>query len=188
MHVYLINKLGIMEDPTDSVIYGPSTSNKIERGLRDLHERLEKFFKSQLSELLRGREYDPHNALDRQLLAYVYVPIIQRECDIFVEYWNAHRIREQENLELPTGVPNHMFSFPEQYGASHKGHKLRREQLREVAETSGVLQVGHFDFMEQEVKRQCEHYLPNVNKVKSMNAIEAFRFVKQRVVASSEYK
>ena len=86
MHVYLINKLGIMEDPTDSVIYGPSTSNKIERGLRDLHERLEKFFKSQLSELLRGREYDPHNALDRQLLAYVYVPIIQRECDIFVEY------------------------------------------------------------------------------------------------------
>ena len=172
MHVYLINKLGTAEDPTDSVIYGPSTSNTIERWWRDFHERLEKFFKSQLSELLRGREYDPHNALDRQLLAYVYVPIIQRECDIFVEYWNAHRIREQENLELPTGVPNHMFSFPEQYGASHKGHKLRREQLRVVAETSGVSQVRHFDFMEQEVKRQCEHYLPNVNKVKSMNAIE----------------
>ena len=66
------------------------------------------------------------------------------------------------------------FSFPEQYGASHKGHKLRREQLREVAETSGVLQVRHFDFMEQEVKRQCEHYLPNVNKVKSMNAMRPF--------------
>ena len=80
------------------------------------------------------------------------------------------------------------FSFPEQYGAGHKGHKLRREQLREVAETSGVLQVRHFDFMEQEVKRQCDNYLPNVNKVKSMNAIEAFRFVKQRVVASSEYR
>ena len=86
MHVYLINKLGIMGDPTDSVIYGPSTSNKIERWWRDLHERLEKFFMSQLSELLRGRENDPHNALDRQLLAYVYVLIIQRECDIFVEY------------------------------------------------------------------------------------------------------
>ena len=101
-----------------------------------------------------------------------------------MEHWNAHRIREQENLELQTGVPDHMFSFPEHYGASHKGHKLRREDLRGLAEMSGVLQVGHFDFMEQEVKRQCQHYLPDVNKVKSMNAIEAFRFLKQRVVAS----
>jgi hypothetical protein len=68
-----------MNDPTDSVIHGPSTSNKIERWWRDLHERLEKFFKQQLTALLQRREYNPDFAHDRQLLAYIYVPIVQRE-------------------------------------------------------------------------------------------------------------
>ena len=75
-----------MDDRTDSIIYGPSTSNKIERWWRELHERLEKFFKEQLVALLRGREYDPYVALHRQLLAYVFIPIVRRECDIFVKY------------------------------------------------------------------------------------------------------
>ena len=44
IHVYLLNQHGLMDDPTDSIIFGPSTSNKIERWWRDLHERLEVFF------------------------------------------------------------------------------------------------------------------------------------------------
>ena len=68
IHAFLLNQHGIMDDPTDSIIYGPSTSNKIERWWRELHEILEKFFKEQLVTLLRGREYDPHVALHRQLL------------------------------------------------------------------------------------------------------------------------
>ena len=80
IHVYLLNKHEVMNDPTDAIIYGPSTSNKIGRWWRELHERLEKFFKEQLTMLLRGREYDPHSALDRQLLAYVFIPVVQLEC------------------------------------------------------------------------------------------------------------
>ena len=117
-HVYLMNKMGIMEDPVDSVIYGPSTSSKIERWWRDLHERLEQYFKVQLRELLASRAYDPHNEHDRQLLAYAFTPVIQRECDVFVNNWNTHRIRAQANVLLPTGVPNHMFLFPENYMAA----------------------------------------------------------------------
>ena len=104
IHVYLLNKHEVMNDPTDTIIYGPSTSNKIERWWRELHERLEKFFKEQLTMLLRGREYNPHSALDRQLLAYVFIPVVQRECNIFVRYWNSHRIRVQYRLEIPAGV------------------------------------------------------------------------------------
>ena len=85
IHVYLLNQHGLMDDPTDSIIYGPSTSNKMERWWRDLHERLETFFKGQLTVLLRRREYDPLNSTDRQLLAHVFIPIVQRECDIFVK-------------------------------------------------------------------------------------------------------
>ena len=44
MHAHVLNQHKVMDDPTDSIVYGPSTSNKIERWWRDLHERLEKFF------------------------------------------------------------------------------------------------------------------------------------------------
>jgi hypothetical protein len=65
VHAYLVNKAGIMDDAVDSVIYGPSTTNKIERWWRDLHERLEKYLKEQLTQLLKGREYDPYCQLDQ---------------------------------------------------------------------------------------------------------------------------
>ena len=63
VHIYLINKFEVMDDPVEAVIYGPSTSNKIERWWRDLHKRLEKYFKIQLTQILRDRQYDPHNIL-----------------------------------------------------------------------------------------------------------------------------
>ena len=111
--------LGELDDPVDSVIFGPSTTNKIERWWREVHEKLETFFKVQLSSLLRRAEYDPHNCVDRQLLAYVYIPIVQRECDSFIDNWNNHRIRHQEKMEIPTGVPDHMYFIPEQKGANY---------------------------------------------------------------------
>ena len=46
IHVFLLNQHEAMNDPTDSIIYGSSTSNKIERWWRELHERLKKFFMS----------------------------------------------------------------------------------------------------------------------------------------------
>ena len=79
-----------MDDAPDSTIYGPSNSNKIERWWRDLHEHLERYFKVQLREVLEGHEYDPNSSHDRQLTAYVYIPIVPRECNIFIDYWNSH--------------------------------------------------------------------------------------------------
>ena len=181
IHVYLLNKHEVMNDPTDAIIYGPSTSNKIERWWRELHERLEKFFKEQLTMLLRGREYDPHSALDRQLLAYVFIPVVQRECDIFVRYWNSHRIRVQDKLEIPAGVPDHIFSFLGHYGGTNMGVPLNKDELREVAELSGVMDGDVFDFIEPRVKRECLQLLSNPERVESKDAIEAFKFLKRNI-------
>jgi len=172
-----------MEDPTDSIKYGPSTSNKIERWWRDLHERLEAFFKEQLTALLRRREYDPLNSTDRQLLAYVFIPVVQRECDIFFKYWNSHRIRGQVKVKIPTGVPEHMFSFPEQYGGKNMRIMLSKDQLTEVAEVSGVMDGDAFDFMDPRVKLKCEQLLSSPENVESRNAITAFRFLKRNFVS-----
>lgn len=56
------------------------------------------------------------------LLAYIMVPLLQREVDIFKDsIWNSHRIRPQKETALPAGVPNHIYSFPEEYGMEECG-------------------------------------------------------------------
>ena len=50
------------------------------------------------------------------------VPLVQKELDTFREsVWNSHRIRAQKETALPDGIPNHIFSFPEQYGLQECG-------------------------------------------------------------------
>ncbi|PFX34097.1 hypothetical protein AWC38_SpisGene926 [Stylophora pistillata] len=181
IQVYLLNKHEVMNDPTDAIIYGPSTSNKIERWWCELHERLEKFFKEQLTVLLRGREFDPHSVLDRQLLAYVFTPVVQRECDIFVRYWNSHRIRVQDKLEIPARAPDHIFSFLGYYGGSNMGIPLHKDELREVADLLAVMDGDVFDFIDPRVKRECLQLLSNPEKVESKDAIEAFRLLKRNI-------
>ena len=65
IHSYLRTKRGDLEDPTASILYGPSTQNKIERWWRELLERMERFFKAQLSNLAEDGNYDPSDDIDR---------------------------------------------------------------------------------------------------------------------------
>jgi hypothetical protein len=51
------------------------------------------------------------------MLAYIYIPVIQKELDVFQRIWNSHRIRKQKEARLPKGIPDHVYSFPEKYGA-----------------------------------------------------------------------
>jgi hypothetical protein len=87
-------------------------------------------------------EYDPHNLTNWQVLAYVYVPIVQRECEVFVGNWNI--IRNQENLEIPTGVPNHIFNFQEKYGETRVWEFLWR-----------MINSNLFDFIDDDITQQC---------------------------------
>lgn len=58
----------------------------------------------------------------RYLLAFVFIPVIQKEMGIFREtVWNSHRIRKQKDAQLPKGIPNHVYHFPEKYGADDGG-------------------------------------------------------------------
>ena len=134
LHAYLTSKLGVMEDAIDSVIYGPSNTNKIERWWCELHDRLGAYFKAQLSSLLKNMEYDLHNNLHRQVLTYIYIPVVQQECDcdIFINIWNYHRIRYQEK-EVQIRIPNHMFEFPEMYGGSFSSNMISKNQLCDAA-------------------------------------------------------
>ena len=65
MHCFLRAKQGDLEDATESILYGPSTQNKIERWWRELLDRMERFFKKQLSTLVEDGDYDSTNKQDR---------------------------------------------------------------------------------------------------------------------------
>ena len=50
------------------------------------------------------------------------VPHIQREVDIFKDnIWNIHRIRNQKGVYLPSGIPNQIYNFPEEYNLRQCG-------------------------------------------------------------------
>ena len=59
------------------------------------------------------------------MLAFIYIPILQKEMDIFRDtIWNNHRVRCQKDAQMPKGIPTHLFSFPECYDAEDCGELM----------------------------------------------------------------
>ena len=179
IHAYLTGKFREFENPVDSVIYGPSTSNKIERWWKDLHERMEKDLKQQLNHLLLSKKYDPMSSSDRKILAYVFIPVLQRECDIFCRMWNSHRVRYQAGLELPTGVPDHMFAFPEKYGGKDKSVEVTYEALLEVADLSH-LENAPSDYLEEDERQILSTSLPQPEMLVCKDVADAYEFLRSK--------
>ena len=68
------------------------------------------------------------------MLAYVYIPVRQKELDAFnVSVWSNYQTRKQKDKVLPAGVPEHIYSFSDQYGDEKCSLPITEEQLKEVA-------------------------------------------------------
>ena len=94
--------------------------------------------------------------------------------------WNNHRIRQQKEKELPSGVPEHIYQFPEHYGGQKCGFHITEEQLEEVADLSNVLE-GRYDYLEPAFRRECKRHLPNPDSIEPAEAADAYRFLKSIV-------
>lgn len=189
MQTYLANELQLFDEPTDSVIYGVSTSNKIERFWRDLHERMELYFKNQLNCLRHNKEYLENVEFHREMVAYIYIPVLQRECDTFARYWNAHRIRHQPNTDIPAGIPNVLFSCPEREGYATQGTPITQEMIADVEFVSGLSsEVEDYvqKYMENELWELCCHYLPNPQELEGDDVMEAYRYLKHKIENENE--
>ena len=61
----------------------------------------------------------------------------------FVNLWNSHNIKSQNNLQLPNGVPTNMLYFLE-HGGTQNGiqvtNKLLQEAFTHIALTESILQ------------------------------------------------
>ena len=107
----------------------------------------------------------------------MYIPVIQKELDTFrVSVWNNHGTRKQRDKALPSGVPDHIYNYPEQYGGEKCGLNVTEEQLQEVAEMSGVLEVS--DFLDNAFRLECERHIPNTDEIDPGEADSAYLFLK----------
>jgi hypothetical protein len=66
-------------------------------------------------------------------LAFIFIPIIQKEIDVFYKCtWNTHRIRQQKDAQMPKGIPDHVFNFPENYGHEQCGKPRTNTVLNHI--------------------------------------------------------
>ena len=83
----------------------------------NLHHRLEKYFKERFKEQLRifleRNKYRPHNI--SQIRFFRCAAAFDNLCN---------RIGSQYNLQLPNGVPTHVFPFLVQYRATQEYSKV----------------------------------------------------------------
>ena len=100
--------------------------------------------------------------------------MIQRELDTLrVTIWNNHRGRKQDKEELPTGVPEHIYNFPEQYGGGCFGYRVQEKDLQEVAELSGILEEKD-DYLDHGFRRQCAELIPDTSEIDPREAANAY--------------
>ena len=179
IHAFLRKEHGDMA-PEDTVHFGSSTSNKIERFWKEIHERMEKFFKRQLLELLERGHYNPEDEDDRNMLSFIYIPIVQREVNVFIELWNNSRTRLQKKTLMPDGIPNYIYSNPEEYGLVDKGWEVSLDDLQAAAKVSGVLAVEQ-DYIPANFSRRCHDVVPEPEKIPSKDAARFYLMLRREV-------
>ena len=108
-------------------------------------------------------------------MAYVYVPIVQRELDDFREIvWNNSRGRKQPLKALPTGVPAHMHAFPETYGYQNYGIAVVENDFSDLAAVDSLKDIfeGNVeDYIPRTFSNICDELLARID-VYYMSAVE----------------
>lgn len=83
-----------------------------------------------------------------QLKNWIWFPLVQRELDEFVDRQNAHRIRKQADVALPTGGrPDQFYQNPAQYGGEECLIPVDMDEIdRLLAESDdGISKMSYVD-------------------------------------------
>ncbi|XP_019729826.1 uncharacterized protein LOC109518449 isoform X2 [Hippocampus comes] len=65
---------------------------------------------------LRDNGFFDGGFLDKNILQFCCMGLIQDELDDMALVWNSHLIRPSKNMNVPSGRPNVMYTLPELYG------------------------------------------------------------------------
>ncbi|XP_038133904.1 uncharacterized protein LOC119778637 [Cyprinodon tularosa] len=100
----------------DSYLEGASTANqRIECWWGFLRNQCVEFWLSLFADI-RDTGYFDGGFLDKAILQFCCMGLIQDELEDTVQVWNAHTIRPSKNISVPSGRPNVMYALPQLYG------------------------------------------------------------------------
>ncbi|XDV31020.1 hypothetical protein PO909_033797 [Leuciscus waleckii] len=103
------------DETLDSYLDGASTANqRIEYWWGFLRKECMEFWISLFAHL-RDNGYFDGGFLDKSLLQFCCMGLIQDELDDTAQVWNAHTIRPSKNISNPSGRPSVMYGLPELY-------------------------------------------------------------------------
>ena len=77
-------------------------------------------------------------------------------------------------------IPEHIYSFPEKYGLERCGLPVTNEQLEEVLELSGVLDMPD-DYLEPKFMARCEEIIDKPEDLEPKECINAFLLIKREL-------
>ncbi|XP_035996634.1 uncharacterized protein LOC118564068 [Fundulus heteroclitus] len=112
-----------------SFIYGCSTANqRIESWWGVLRKQSVQFWMD-IFKTMRDDGYFTGSFLDRNLIQFCFLNLIQDELDKAVRTWNSHLIRTRPAHGTPGGRPILMFSMPQLYAAEDKLQPVLEEDM-----------------------------------------------------------
>ncbi|XP_066497496.1 uncharacterized protein [Hoplias malabaricus] len=113
----------------ESYLDGASTANqRIESWWGFLRKECMQFWIALFADLKERGLFDGE-FLDKSLLQFSCMGLIQDELDDTADVWDSHTIRPSKNDSVPSGRPNTMYGLPELYGTRDFLHSAEDEDI-----------------------------------------------------------
>ena len=114
------------------------------------------------------------------MLAYVYIPFIQRELDIFrTDVWNGKRSGTNPKKAITTGNPDFLYENPETHGYEGCGLKIENEDIIAVLEDYPNI-FENDDFLDERKRMVFESILPKREEIAAKDAHQAYRKLEEQ--------
>ncbi|XP_034530357.1 uncharacterized protein LOC117805873 [Notolabrus celidotus] len=113
-----------------SFLYGRSTGNqRIESWWGILRKQCVQFWMNLFKDLQENGHFSG-DFLDKNLIQFCFLDLVQEELNEVVRTWNTHKIRPRPGQDVHGGRPVLMYTVPQAYSAEDK---LKTVELEEVA-------------------------------------------------------
>ncbi|XP_046582807.1 uncharacterized protein LOC124290155 [Haliotis rubra] len=102
---------------SESFLYGSSVHNqRIEFWWGILRKQCVQYWMDMFKHL-KNEDLFCGDYLDKSLVQFCFLDVIQKEIKDVAQTWNFHQIRANKNSDNPSGKPSVLFSLPQLYGA-----------------------------------------------------------------------
>ncbi|XP_037136560.1 uncharacterized protein LOC119139703 [Syngnathus acus] len=103
-----------------SFLYGRSTANQRIEGWWSILRKQSAQFWINLFQTLQEDGHYTGDFLDKSLIQFCFLNLVQDELDEVVNTWNSHKIRPRSNGDTASGRPVVMYSFPAMHSAEDR--------------------------------------------------------------------